>query len=328
MRGTLALFWRGLQQSYLQTTRHRTALGRICHQAVQKSLTWQQSRSFQNVSSQPSMAAFWGEEPEVSNPTVWQPLEILPEQALDDEHDRFPNNEAATFFSELSRLLNEPKNGPQAVLDYVQNSQYFQQSLEADHLGPPELSVLNKAFEYVSLEYGGTAKLRNIWSIRAAEILRHYHAKGIRLFPQTWATFFTAAASRRCRHCTDKPSGDRYQRARDVYNNIVELDRLIEVWRLFFLAHGAREPPSDLEAGRPGSNDMQQRFFAPLDGWEYGQDLATDQRVFCSALMTSAVLFDHLGHPKLLWTQPVKDPSPEVKRLDFSLLNDPELSFV
>ena len=274
------------------------------------------------------MAAFWGEEPEISNPSVWQPLETLPEQALDDEHDRFPNNEAATFFSELSELLNEPKNGPQAVLDHFEESQYFQQSVKADHLGPPELSVLNKAFEYVSLEHRGTAKPRNIWSIRAAEILRQYHQKGISLYPQTWANFLTTAAARLCRHCTDNPSEDKYQRAKDVYNNIVELDRLIEVWCLFFLAHGASESQSDFEASRPGANDMQQRFFAPLNGWEYGRDLATDQRVFCSALMTSAVLFEHLGHLALLWTRSSKDPSSEARPLNFSLLDDPELSLV
>ena len=60
----------------------------------------------------------------------------------------------------------------------------------------------------------------------------------------------------------------------------------------------------------------------------YGQGLTTGQRIFCSSLTTSTVVFEHLGNLALLWTRPIEDKSVETKRLDFSLLDKSQLWLV
>ena len=263
---------------------------------------------------------------EIKSFASWQPLPIYAPSTASTK-------EAAEFFSGLRKSLEEKSESRREVFNRILNSQYFQQCLKAGHLGPSELSILSGAFEYVTLEFDETNALvtKNIWTWHAVSLLEQYYVKGIRLLPETWATFVTHTSRHLYKRTFRNKADNKFLQARNLYRNTREVGRLIEIWRLYFLSYGAMEIALEDKEGEFDSSDGQQQFFASMTDWQYGQEPAMDQRIFWGALMTSAVLFDSLSKLTSGWMLHLDSEysgSRSTGLLNFSLFAYSELSFV
>jgi hypothetical protein len=276
--------------------------------------------------------------------SVWKSrISQMQDLAAMDRADTASNRslEAIYFFSDLSTMLQHRNLTSQEMLDHLFGSQYFSRSLAADKLGQQESELLSRVFEYVVFGHDDPVdKPQSLSLLSAITLLQHYQRYSIPLSQEIWSKVLSEAACNIYRHVfrTEK---DEYKRAAADFQTTRGLSELLDTWILFCKTHQLKSENARLfegvgSVGPTGHNQTavnapQERFFSISPGWIYGQNLATNQLVYCSALLTSVPLFELVR--RIAAIRPNEAPLAEdqeggVQPLDYSMLGHAPLWFV